>query len=196
MTTIRCISPVNGEIYAEREALTPEAAARRRRPRPRRAAGLGGAAARTTASPGCTAGIAALNGDEGPRGRGTGLADGPPDPLRRRIRRRERARRLHGRDRRRARWRRWSTEASDRFERRIEWQPQGVVFVIAPWNYPYLTALNTIVPALIAGNAVVLKHASQTLLVGERMAEAMHGRRGAGGRCSRTSSSTTPPPRR
>jgi acyl-CoA reductase-like NAD-dependent aldehyde dehydrogenase len=45
--------------------------------------------------------------------------------------------------------------------------------VIAPWNYPYLTAVNTIVPALIAGNAVILKHATQTLLVGERFAEAM-----------------------
>jgi acyl-CoA reductase-like NAD-dependent aldehyde dehydrogenase len=56
----------------------------------------------------------------------------------------------------------------------IEREPVGVVFVIAPWNYPYLTALNTIVPALIAGNAVVLKHASQTLVVGERLAEAMH----------------------
>ena len=65
-------------------------------------------------------------------------------------------------------------ESSDRFERRIERAPQGVVFVIAPWNYPFLTAINTIVPALIAGNAVVLKHASQTLLAGERLAEAMH----------------------
>lgn len=65
-------------------------------------------------------------------------------------------------------------ESSDRFERRIEWQPQGVVFVMAPWNYPYLTAINTIVPALIAGNAVMLKHASQTLLAGERLAEALH----------------------
>lgn len=44
--------------------------------------------------------------------------------------------------------------------------------VIAPWNYPYLTAINTIVPALLAGNAVILKHAAQTLLVGERIAEA------------------------
>ena len=44
--------------------------------------------------------------------------------------------------------------------------------VIAPWNYPYLTAVNTIIPALAAGNAVILKHASQTLLVGERFAEA------------------------
>ena len=65
-------------------------------------------------------------------------------------------------------------ESSEIFERRIERAPQGVVFVIAPWNYPFLTAINTIVPALIAGNAVVLKHASQTLLAGERLAEAMH----------------------
>ncbi len=65
-------------------------------------------------------------------------------------------------------------EASDKFERRIEREPVGVVFVMAPWNYPYLTAINTIVPALIAGNAVILKHASQTLLVGERLAEALH----------------------
>jgi len=46
--------------------------------------------------------------------------------------------------------------------------------VVAPWNYPYLTSINTIVPALIAGNSVVLKHASQTLLVGERLAQAFH----------------------
>lgn len=66
-------------------------------------------------------------------------------------------------------------EESDRFERRIERQPVGVVFVIAPWNYPYLTAINTIVPALIAGNAVMLKAASQTLLTGERLADAFAG---------------------
>jgi len=65
-------------------------------------------------------------------------------------------------------------ENSDRFERRIAREPVGVVFILAPWNYPYLTSINTIVPALIAGNAVVLKHASQTLLVGERLAEAFH----------------------
>ncbi|WP_255618453.1 aldehyde dehydrogenase family protein [Roseibaca sp. Y0-43] len=53
-------------------------------------------------------------------------------------------------------------------------EPQGVVFVIAPWNYPFLTAVNTVVPALIAGNAVVLKHATQTLIAGERLAQAMH----------------------
>jgi len=63
-------------------------------------------------------------------------------------------------------------EASERFERRILREPLGVVFVIAPWNYPYLTAINTVAPALIAGNAVVLKHATQTLLAGERMVRA------------------------
>ncbi|MEA3066235.1 MAG: hypothetical protein QOJ27_2696, partial [Sphingomonadales bacterium] len=51
--------------------------------------------------------------------------------------------------------------------------PAGLVLVIAPWNYPFLTAANTIVPALIAGNAVILKHSAQTPLAGERFAEAL-----------------------
>ncbi|GLK68793.1 aldehyde dehydrogenase family protein [Hansschlegelia plantiphila] len=59
------------------------------------------------------------------------------------------------------------------FKRMIKRTPLGLVFVIAPWNYPYLTAVNTIVPALIAGNAVLLKHAAQTILAGERFQEAM-----------------------
>lgn len=54
------------------------------------------------------------------------------------------------------------------FRRYLKREPLGVVFTIAPWNYPYLTAVNSIVPALMAGNAVLLKHAAQTLLVGER----------------------------
>ncbi|MFN4271454.1 MAG: aldehyde dehydrogenase family protein [Aliihoeflea sp.] len=58
------------------------------------------------------------------------------------------------------------------FRRYLRRDPLGVVFVIAPWNYPYLTAVNTIVPALMAGNAVILKHAAQTLLVGERFQSA------------------------
>jgi acyl-CoA reductase-like NAD-dependent aldehyde dehydrogenase len=65
-------------------------------------------------------------------------------------------------------------EHSDRFERRITREPVGVVFIIAPWNYPYLTTINTLAPALIAGNTVLLKHATQTLQVGERLAEAFH----------------------
>ncbi len=60
------------------------------------------------------------------------------------------------------------------FKRYIRRIPHGVVFVVAPWNYPYMTAINTVAPALIAGNTVILKHATQTLLVGERMAQAFH----------------------
>jgi acyl-CoA reductase-like NAD-dependent aldehyde dehydrogenase len=59
------------------------------------------------------------------------------------------------------------------FRRHINREPLGTVLVIAPWNYPYLTAVNTVIPALMAGNAVILKHATQTLLVGERFAEAL-----------------------
>ena len=65
-------------------------------------------------------------------------------------------------------------EDSDKFRRYLARDPLGVVFIIAPWNYPYLTTINTLAPALIAGNTVVLKHASQTLLVGERLAQAFH----------------------
>ena len=65
-------------------------------------------------------------------------------------------------------------ENSDSFRRVIKRVPHGLVFVVAPWNYPYMTAINTVAPALIAGNAVMLKHASQTPLVGERMAAAFH----------------------
>lgn len=63
-------------------------------------------------------------------------------------------------------------EDSDSYKRYITREAHGVVLVVAPWNYPYMTAINTVAPALIAGNAVMLKHASQTPLVGERMAQA------------------------
>ena len=65
-------------------------------------------------------------------------------------------------------------EDSASFRRLIAREALGVVFIVAPWNYPYLTTINTLVPALIAGNSVVLKHASQTLLVGERLTQAFH----------------------
>ena len=65
-------------------------------------------------------------------------------------------------------------EDSDSFKRQIKRVPWGVVLVIAPWNYPYMTAINTIAPALMAGNTVILKHAAQTLQVGERLVEAFH----------------------
>ncbi|HYL88352.1 MAG TPA: aldehyde dehydrogenase family protein [Burkholderiales bacterium] len=57
-----------------------------------------------------------------------------------------------------------------RFIRR---EPLGVVLVVAPWNYPWLTSVNAVVPALLAGNAVILKMAQQTPLVAERYAEAL-----------------------
>jgi len=57
------------------------------------------------------------------------------------------------------------------FTRFIRKDPLGVVLVVAPWNYPFLTAVNAVVPAILAGNAVILKHSSQTPLVAERFAE-------------------------
>jgi len=62
-------------------------------------------------------------------------------------------------------------EPKENFTRFIRHEPLGVVFVVAPWNYPYLTAVNAVVPALLAGNAVILKHSAQTPLVAERFAE-------------------------
>ena len=58
------------------------------------------------------------------------------------------------------------------FTRFIRREPLGVALVIAPWNYPYLTAVNAVMPALLAGNAVLLKHSAQTPLCAERMVEA------------------------
>jgi acyl-CoA reductase-like NAD-dependent aldehyde dehydrogenase len=58
------------------------------------------------------------------------------------------------------------------FQRFIRREPLGVVLVVAPWNYPWLTSVNAVVPALLAGNSVILKMASQTPLVAERYAEA------------------------
>lgn len=54
------------------------------------------------------------------------------------------------------------------FIRYIQRDPLGITLVIAPWNYPYLTAVNAIIPALLAGNVVLLKHSAQTPLVAER----------------------------
>jgi acyl-CoA reductase-like NAD-dependent aldehyde dehydrogenase len=61
-------------------------------------------------------------------------------------------------------------EPKENFTRFIRKEPVGIVFVIAPWNYPYLTAVNAIIPALVAGNAVILKHSHQTPLCAERFA--------------------------
>jgi acyl-CoA reductase-like NAD-dependent aldehyde dehydrogenase len=58
------------------------------------------------------------------------------------------------------------------FRRFIRREALGVVLVIAPWNYPWLTSVNAVVPALLAGNSVILKMAAQTPLVAERYLEA------------------------
>jgi len=60
------------------------------------------------------------------------------------------------------------------FTRFIRREPLGVVLVLAPWNYPYLTTVNAIIPALMAGNSVILKHSDQTPLCAERFTEAFH----------------------
>ncbi len=57
------------------------------------------------------------------------------------------------------------------FRRFVRREPLGVVFTVAAWNYPYLIAVNSVVPALMAGNAVVLKHSAQTPLCAEVFAE-------------------------
>jgi acyl-CoA reductase-like NAD-dependent aldehyde dehydrogenase len=170
--TLKCISPIDGSVFAERPVATPaEAQATIARAR----AAQRGWAARPLADRIALvrAGIAALGGmgDEmvvelahmmgrpvryggefgGVNERASYMADIAADALAPLV-----------------------IEDSDLFERRICRAPHGVVGVIAPWNYPYLTAINTVAPALIAGNAVVLKHATQTLLAGERMAQAFH----------------------
>lgn len=65
-----------------------------------------------------------------------------------------------------------STSDKNGFSRFIKREPLGNVLVLAPWNYPYLTAVNVVIPALVAGNTVILKHAKQTALVAERFYEA------------------------
>ena len=170
--TIQCISPVDGQVYAERPALPLDAA--------KAAVARAKAAQKDWAAlplddriARVKAGIAALNGMKdrvveelawqmgrptryggefgGVNDRTEYMASIAAETLAPQV-----------------------VEDSDHFRRYLAREPVGVVFVIAPWNYPYLTSINTIVPALIAGNSVMLKHASQTLVVGERLAEALH----------------------
>ncbi|HFE39259.1 MAG TPA: aldehyde dehydrogenase family protein, partial [Gammaproteobacteria bacterium] len=58
------------------------------------------------------------------------------------------------------------------FKRFIQREPVGVVLIMSPWNYPYLTAVNTVIPAIMAGNVVILKPSAQAPLVAERMQQA------------------------
>ncbi len=65
-----------------------------------------------------------------------------------------------------------AVDAPSGFQKFIRRDPLGSILVVAPWNYPYLCAVNSVVPALLAGNTVVLKHATQTMLCAERLSEA------------------------
>ena len=60
-------------------------------------------------------------------------------------------------------------DAKENFKNYIKREPLGVVFVIAPWNYPYLTSVNSIIPALASGNTVILKHSAQTPICAEQL---------------------------
>ena len=172
MSMIKLVSPVDGSVYAERPALT-RAAAEAAVARARAAQGAWAALPLEARVATVMAGIDALEamapeivpelawqmgrpvryGGEfgGVRERAAYMAEIAPTALADDV-----------------------VEDSAHLTRLLAREPQGVVFVIAPWNYPFLTAVNTVVPALIAGNAVVLKHASQTLLAGERLAQAFH----------------------
>ncbi|MCD7110728.1 aldehyde dehydrogenase family protein [Rhizobium sp. DKSPLA3] len=170
MTMIHCISPVDGSVYAEREAMPYEAAAQAvararkaqkswgKRPLEERVqlvlkgvTRLNEMAAEVVPELAWQMGRPVKYGGEfrGFNERSNYVASIAADAMKPLV-----------------------IEESDRFERRIVREPHGVVFVIAPWNYPYMTAINTIAPALMAGNVVIIKHASQTLLVGERMVRA------------------------
>jgi acyl-CoA reductase-like NAD-dependent aldehyde dehydrogenase len=66
-------------------------------------------------------------------------------------------------------------DPKDGFNRFIRRDPLGTVLVLAPWNYPYLTAVNSLVPALMAGNSVIIKYSANTPLCSERIADAVAG---------------------
>lgn len=170
MTMIQCISPIDGSVYAERPAMSLEAATEQvararkaqkawaRRPLEDRVQlVLKGVARLNEMSDEVVPELAHMMGRpvryggeyKGFNERSNYVANVAADALAPLV-----------------------VENSASFERRIEREPHGVVFVIAPWNYPYMTAINTIAPALMAGNTVVIKHATQTLLVGERMVRA------------------------
>ena len=170
--TIQCISPIDGSVYAVRETLTQqeaEAAVARARSAQKDWADRPLADRIALVQAGVAA-VGAMNDDIVPEiawqmgrpvryggefggfnERASYMADIAPEALAPIV-----------------------VEDSAAFRRVIKRVPHGLVLVVAPWNYPYMTAINTVAPALIAGNAVMLKHASQTPLVGERMAQAFH----------------------
>ena len=64
------------------------------------------------------------------------------------------------------------SKKDDEFDNFISKDPLGTILIIAPWNYPYNTSVNSIVPSLLSGNTVILKHSSQTPLCAEQLFKA------------------------
>lgn len=58
------------------------------------------------------------------------------------------------------------------YYRAIQRDPLGIVFIISAWNYPLLVTINSLIPSLIAGNTVLLKHSSQTPAIGHHFEKA------------------------
>jgi acyl-CoA reductase-like NAD-dependent aldehyde dehydrogenase len=168
--TITCISPIDGSVYAERACLSPEAA--------RAACDAARAAQPHWAATPLADRIAAVKQAVAYIG---GTTERMVEELAGQMGRPVRYGGEFGGFEERAHYMASIAEEalaplviedSDAFTRKIAFEPVGTVLVVAPWNYPYMTAINTIAPALIAGNSVVLKHASQTILVGEHLADA------------------------
>ncbi|MGC9370019.1 MAG: aldehyde dehydrogenase family protein [Paracoccaceae bacterium] len=170
--TLKCISPIDGSVYATRETLSPEAA-REAADRARAVQAAWAARPLQERIDLVMAGVAAvgaMNDEVVPE-----LAHMMGRPVRY-------GGEFGGFNERASYMAEIAQEAlanievgeDESFRRYIKRVPLGVVLVVAPWNYPYMTAINTVAPALIAGNTVMLKHATQTLLVGERMARAFH----------------------
>ncbi|MDP5216536.1 aldehyde dehydrogenase family protein [Ruegeria sp. 2205SS24-7] len=170
--TTQCISPIDGSLYLERPVLTPDAA--------RATAASARQTQRDWAARPLAERIALVQAGVAKVGKTTGrmaveLAHQMGRPVRY-------GGEFGGFEERALHMAKIAEEAlapiivedSDAFLRKITREPHGVVLVVAPWNYPYMTAINTVAPALIAGNTVLLKHAAQTLQVGERLAEAFH----------------------
>ncbi|MDV4144341.1 aldehyde dehydrogenase family protein [Shimia sp. FJ5] len=170
--TLKCISPIDGSVFAERPTLSLEAAtdAVVRARTAQKAWAARSLAERTELVMDGVAAVGAMNDEIVPE-----LAHMMGRPVRY-------GGEFGGFEERASHMATIAEEAladievgeDDTFKRYIKRLPHGVVFVVAPWNYPYMTAINTVAPALIAGNTVILKHASQTLLAGERMAAAFH----------------------
>ena len=172
MATLRCISPIDGSVVVERDTLTPDAA-REAAARAKDAQAVWAARPLRERVDLVLAGVAAVGA----------MNDEIVPELARQMGRPVRyGGEFGGFEERAVHMGRIAEDAladievadDEGFRRFIRRVPHGVVLVIAPWNYPYMTAINTVAPALIAGNAVLLKHATQTLLVGERMARAFH----------------------